>query len=134
MQLVVAGEGPERERLRQLARGADVRFTGQLGEAQLAPLRAGAAVALMPSRAAETFGLAAAEAMAAGVPVIASRIGALPELVPERWLVAPGDPRALAGAIAAVRTEPEAGAEAAARARAVVSPEVVAPALAAVYG
>jgi glycosyltransferase involved in cell wall biosynthesis len=134
MQLVVAGEGPERERLRQLARGADVRFTGQLGDAQLAPLRAGAAVALMPSRAAETFGLAAAEAMAAGVPVIASRIGALPELVPERWLVAPGDPRALAGAIAAVRTEPEAGAEAAARARAVVSPEVVAPALAAVYG
>jgi glycosyltransferase involved in cell wall biosynthesis len=72
--------------------------------------------------------------MAAGVPVIASRVGALPELVPERWLVAPGDVRALASAITAVRAEAGAGAEAAARAQAVVSPDVVAPALAAIYG
>ena len=40
----------------------------------------GAAIALVPSRSAETFGLAAAEAMAAGLPVAASRVGALPEL------------------------------------------------------
>ena len=44
-------------------------------------LRAGAALALVPSRSAETFGLAAAEAMAAGLPVAGSRVGALPELV-----------------------------------------------------
>ena len=50
----------------------------------------------MPSRSAETFGLAAAEAMAAGVPVVASRVGALAELVDPGGLVAPGDVAGLA--------------------------------------
>ena len=59
-------------------------------------LRAGAAIALVPSRSAETFGLAAAEAMAAGLPVAASRVGALPELLDEQGLVAAGDAGALA--------------------------------------
>ena len=67
---------------------------------ELAALRAGAAIALVPSRSAETFGLAAAEAMAAGLPVAASRVGALPELVGEEGLVPPGDAGALARAIA----------------------------------
>ena len=40
----------------------------------------------MPSLASETFGLAAAEALAAGLPVAASDIGALPELLPADWL------------------------------------------------
>ena len=53
----------------------------------------------MPSRAAETFGLAAAEAMAAGLPVVATRMGALPDLVPARDLVPPGDAPALAAAV-----------------------------------
>ena len=67
---------------------------------ELAELRAGAAIALVPSRSAETFGLAAAEAMAAGLPVAASRVGALPELVDEAGLVPAGDAGALAQAIA----------------------------------
>src|SRR5581483_7754615 len=105
-----------RARLERLAGPGDaVRFTGRADDDELARLRAGAALALVPSRFAETFGLAAAEAMAAGLPVAASRIGALPELVPERWLAAPGDPESLAGAIARVRSEPGAGAEALAR-------------------
>ena len=64
---------------------------------------AGAGVALVPSKFAETFGFAAAEAMAAGLPVVASRIGALPELVPSDCLVPPDDPRAMAEALLRTR-------------------------------
>ena len=130
--LVIAGDGPERARLEALAAG-QVRFAGNVSDAELARLRRGASLALAPSRSAETFGLAAAEAMAAGLPVVAPRVGALPDLVPEEWLVAPGDAEALADAITLVRGAGAAADVALARARAVSSPEVVAPALAAVY-
>jgi len=133
--LVVAGDGPERPRLERLARGADVRFAGRVGHAQLAALRARAGVALVPSRSQETFGLAAAEAMAAGVPVVASAIGALPELLGDDGaLVAPGDAAALAAAARARFADGEAAERGLARVRAVAAPEAVAPALAALYG
>ncbi|MFZ1994287.1 MAG: glycosyltransferase, partial [Solirubrobacteraceae bacterium] len=80
MPLVVAGDGPERERLAR-ADGA-VRFLGRVSPQDLVRLRGGARMALVPSLSAETFGLAAAEAMASGLPVATSRVGALPELVP----------------------------------------------------
>lgn len=130
--LVVAGDGPLRAELARLA-GAQVTFLGAVGLERLAELRREAAVALVPSRFAETFGLAAAEAMAAGLPVAASRIGALTELVPDEWLARPGSPTALASALARVTRTPDAGAVALARARAVASPDVVAPALGALY-
>ena len=129
--LIVAGEGPERQRF-----GGDpdrVRFVGRVDQAALAQLRAGAAVALAPSRSAETFGLGAAEAMAAGLPVAASRIGAMPELVPADWLVPPGDAEQLAAMIERLAGDPSAGHRAIAQARQLVAPERVAPALAAVY-
>src|SRR5438270_518057 len=62
MPLVVAGAGPERQGLQARAAGADVRFLGRVDDAALAQLRSGAAIALAPSRSAETFGLAVAEA------------------------------------------------------------------------
>jgi glycosyltransferase involved in cell wall biosynthesis len=128
VELVVAGDGP----LRSVLAGA--RFVGRVDDAELAGLRAGASLAVAPSRSAETFGLAAAEAMAAGLPVAASRIGALPELVAEDGLVEPGDPAALAAAIVRLAGDAAAGEGALARARELVSPAVVAPRLAEIYG
>jgi glycosyltransferase involved in cell wall biosynthesis len=96
--LRVAGEGPAKADLVELAerRRAPVEFTGRLERASLARELAGAAMLLMPSRYHEFAGYAALEAMAAGVPVVASSMGALPEIVGGRRCVAPGDPAALA--------------------------------------
>jgi glycosyltransferase involved in cell wall biosynthesis len=127
VELVIAGEGPH-----PLPRDR-ARFAGQVDRAELARLRAGAALAIVPSRSAETFGLAAAEAMAAGLPVVASDIGALPELVEPDGLVAPGDVRALAQAISSRFGDEEAGNRAIAAARAFASPQAVAPQLSAAY-
>jgi len=139
LSLVIAGEGPERGALEAHAArapgrgGATVRFAGRVEDAELAQLREHASVALVPSRSAETFGLAAAEAMAAGVPVAASRVGALPELVEEQGLVAPGDPIALAGAIQRLADDPDAGPRARERAASLCAPEIVAHKLAELY-
>jgi glycosyltransferase involved in cell wall biosynthesis len=161
MGLVVAGDGPElvalraqagasgrlEEALGRLEHAKDgdeecgkgevahdgVRFVGHVDDAQLARLRAGAAIALVPSRSAETFGLAAAEAMAAGLPVAASRVGALPELVDEQGLGPAGDARALAEAIGRLAGDRVAGERGLERVRAVCSPDRVAAGLASIY-
>jgi glycosyltransferase involved in cell wall biosynthesis len=78
--LVVAGRGPDEARLRQLAAGAEVRFAGMLPREELARVRADAAVVLAPSRSDDACPYAVVEALAAGVPVIASDRGGLPEL------------------------------------------------------
>jgi glycosyltransferase involved in cell wall biosynthesis len=133
IELVIAGEGPEREALQARASGSEVRFVGHVDDAELAALRAGAAIALVPSRSAETFGLAAAEAMAAGLPVAASRVGALGELLDEQSLVPAGDAGALARAIARLAGDRAAGAWGLQRVRAVCAPERVAASLACIY-
>jgi glycosyltransferase involved in cell wall biosynthesis len=133
MPLVVAGDGPERAALETRAREAQVRFVGHVDDKELAQLRAGAAIALAPSRSAETFGLAVAEAMAAGLAVAASRVGALPELVEADALVPPGDAAALADAIARLAGDREAGERGRERVRALCAPQAVARALADVY-
>ncbi len=133
--LTVCGDGPLAAELRvhAAASDADVTFTGRVDPAALARLRAEASVALVASRAHETFGLAAVEALAAGLPVVATRSGALTELEGDVTLVAAGDVAALAGAARAVAEDPSAGVRALAAARRRVAPEVVAPRLAAVY-
>ena len=131
--LVVAGDGPERAALTARAGGGAVRFVGAVDDFELAALRAAAAIALAPSRSAETFGLAVAEAMAAGLPVVASRVGALPELLDPESLVPAGDVRALARSIARLAGDRAAGERGAQRVRALCAPEVVASALANVY-
>jgi hypothetical protein len=71
---------------RRAARGRPRALRGaRVGAGAGRPARR-AALAIVPSRSAETFGLAAAEAMADGVPVVATAVGALPELVgPTGW-------------------------------------------------
>jgi glycosyltransferase involved in cell wall biosynthesis len=131
--LVVAGDGPERGKL-EARGGHDLRFAGHVDDAELDRLRRGAAVAIVPSRSAETFGMAAAEAMAAGVPVVASAIGALPELVEPEGLVDPGDATALAEAIRRRWQDTAAAERGRARVRELCAPSAVAAGLAAVYG
>jgi glycosyltransferase involved in cell wall biosynthesis len=131
--LVVAGDGPQRAALEARAAGTGTRFVGRVDAAELARLRAQAALALVPSRAAETFGLAAAEAMAAGVPVAGSAVGALPELCGTDGLVAPGDAAALALAARARFRDAAAGEAGRLRVLRLAAPQAVSEALAAVY-
>lgn len=91
--------------LNRAATGLPVRFRGQLSPAGVAEAFAAAHALAMPSIWPETFGLVTAEAFAAGRPVLASRIGALPERVADGvdgLLVAPGDATAWAAAIRAL--------------------------------
>jgi glycosyltransferase involved in cell wall biosynthesis len=110
-----------------------VRFAGRVDRAELARLRAGAAVALVPSRYEEILPLAALEAMAAGLPVVASRAGGLAEVVPEPGLHPPGDVPAMADRVRALWRDAAAGDAALAVARERTAPPVVAAALRPIY-
>ncbi len=107
--LRVAGEGPQRPELERLAGElrAPVEFLGRADRASLALLLSHAAVVLVPSRFHETAGYAALEAMAAGVPVLASDLGALPETVGAERCVPMGDADALAARLADLWAGPE---------------------------
>jgi glycosyltransferase involved in cell wall biosynthesis len=100
--LRVAGEGPAASELATLAArlGARVELLGRVGRKELGELLAGAGALLMPSRYHEFSPYAALEAMAAGVPVVASRLGGLPELIGEERCIPPNDPEALADRLA----------------------------------
>ena len=80
--LMMVGDGPDRvqaeEEARRLGVSDSVSFLGKI-EA-VAPLLSGADLFLLPSQS-ESFGLSALEALASGVPVVASRAGGLPEVV-----------------------------------------------------
>jgi glycosyltransferase involved in cell wall biosynthesis len=130
--LVVAGAGPQLEELRAL--GGDVRFVGRVGAGELARLRREAALAIVPSRYAEILPLAALEAMAAGLPVVASRAGGLAETVPEEGLYPPGDVAAATQRIAALYGDAAAGERALTLARDRYAPAVVASQLRELYG
>jgi len=133
--LVVAGDGPELEPLRAAAAAAghDVRFTGRVAPEELAALRRDAALAVVPSRYAEILPLAALEAMAAGLPVVAADAGGLGELVAPEGRYPPGDPGALAARARALYADEAAGERALAAARALTAPAVVAARLREVY-
>ena len=102
--LRIAGDGPLEEELRELvaATGAPVELLGRLGPDDVRELLRGAAMAVVPSVGPDVMPFAALEAMAAGVPVIGTRSGSLPEIVGESRCVRRRDPHALAGAMSAL--------------------------------
>jgi glycosyltransferase involved in cell wall biosynthesis len=115
--LMIVGEGPEQDKLaedvcrRSLADA--VRFTGWVPPSDLPALLASMDVAVAPYPELPHFyfsPLKVYEYMAAGLPVVASRIGQVAELIEDEvngLLCAPGDARALARAIDRLRREPE---------------------------
>lgn len=108
-QLLLVGEGPARADLSTLADtlgvGARVQFTGWRDDIP-AVLQA-ADICVIPSRS-EGFSLVALEALQAGTPVLGSRVGILPELLPAEWLAPPGDIGALAALLTRACARPDA--------------------------
>jgi glycosyltransferase involved in cell wall biosynthesis len=110
LQLVLIGDGPERAALQAEAAslGEAVQFVGYKSQTEVAQVLTQTDLLVLPSFA-EGVPVVLMEAMAAGLPVIATRIAGIPELVTDGvsgCLVAPGDAVALAQAILAVTAEP----------------------------
>jgi D-inositol-3-phosphate glycosyltransferase len=108
-----SSNGGERRRLEQLAAGAGIldriRFLGAVPHERLARYYALADVCVVPSRV-ETFGLVALEAQAQGTPVVAARVGGLPEVVADGEtgrLVEGREPRDYCTAISAILHDEE---------------------------
>jgi glycosyltransferase involved in cell wall biosynthesis len=108
--LLIVGDGPERDRLRALAAELglgpeEVSFLGHLPHAELERRLDVAWVQAVPSLWDEPFGNVTTEAMMRGTAVVASAVGAQPEIVHDGetgFLVPPGDAHALAGALVRV--------------------------------
>jgi glycosyltransferase involved in cell wall biosynthesis len=105
VRLVIVGEGAEEASLKALTQQLGIRaithFSGRLPRAEIYGAIKGFDIAAVPSRE-EGFGLSALEAMAAGVPVVATQIDALQEVVPEGvtgLLCRVSDPASLADAL-----------------------------------
>ena len=111
LRLVVAGDGPERGELGGLPTGIRERvmLLGTVPNVDLPPVHAACDAFIAPNVGGESFGIVLVEAMAAGLPVIASDIPGFNEVVRDGLdglLVPPRDARALAGALARVLDDP----------------------------
>ena len=99
-------DGPTDRLVSELALGDRVRFVTGISDTELAELIASAELAVVPSLY-EGFSLPAVEHMASGTSLIATRTGALPEVVGDAArLVTPGDPEELAAALGALLDAP----------------------------
>jgi N-acetyl-alpha-D-glucosaminyl L-malate synthase BshA len=108
-QLVLIGDGPDRSNAERLVheRGLtdSVRFLGK--QLDFVEVLQAADVFLLPSQN-ESFGLAALEALACGLPVVASRVGGVPEVIEDGvsgFLSAPGDVEGMAASVLKLLTD-----------------------------
>ena len=108
----IIGDGPERARLERLAESLGVseriRFLGARANAEMPALLREADIAVIPSLM-EATSIAALEAMACGLPVAASAVGGLPEIIDRDVgaLFPPADPQALAVGVVALLRRPD---------------------------
>jgi glycosyltransferase involved in cell wall biosynthesis len=105
--LRIVGTGPLDSELRTQAaqQGLPIEFLGMRTRAETVELMRGAALLVLPSEWYEGFPLVVSEAYASGTPIVASRIGGLPELIRDGVtgaLFEPGDAAALAEVVAAL--------------------------------
>lgn len=114
LRLVVAGDGERRAALdtvcERLGLGASVHWAGRCSRSETARLRRRAAALVVPSTY-EGMPLVVLEAMSDGVPVIASAVSGIPEVVVDGetgWLVPPERSAALAGALIEAMSDPDA--------------------------
>jgi len=111
LRMVVAGDGKERSAVMSLPPDlrARILLLGSVSNERLPGYHAAADVYLGPALGGESFGIVLVEAMAAGLPVVASRIRGYDEVVRDGvdgLLVPPGDPGALAAATARILDDP----------------------------
>jgi len=105
--LVVAGDGPDRRRLESVA-PPGVEFRGTVDPDGVPALLSGARALLFPSQCYEGSPRSVVEALAAGLPVVASAIGGIPEHVEagaNGFLVEPGDAQSWSAAIESLRDD-----------------------------
>ncbi len=116
VEALVIGDGPLRESLAARASGPPIRWKGVVHRADT--LFAGFDAFVLSSRT-EGTPLVLLEAIRAGVPVVATRVGGVPDVVgsEEAALVPPEDPAAIAAAIRELRADPESARRRAAAAR-----------------
>ncbi|MCP4675673.1 MAG: glycosyltransferase family 4 protein [Deltaproteobacteria bacterium] len=117
IQIVIAGDGPERERLEKRAseRGIDARFLGWIGPERRADLLGACDAVAVPSRVLqngrhEGLPLVVLEALGAGCPVIAAASGGISEIIEDDvsgFLVPPGDVDALHSAMMKLKLNPD---------------------------
>jgi L-malate glycosyltransferase len=105
LRLVLAGDGSQRSQLERRAQhlrvGDRVRFLGRVEPSRMPAVMRTFDIFVMPSVCQESFGVAAIEASACSIPVVASRVGGVPEAVIDGetgLLVTPGNPSAIADA------------------------------------